>query len=114
MTPNPGLTRAALTLAGLALATTLAQAQTPPPESRGQLLYNNHCIACHTTQMHWREGKLAKDWDSLKAQVLKWQANAGLQWSDADIADVARHLNDTIYKLPQTSDRISLASAPRR
>lgn len=114
MTPNPSLTRAALTLAGLALATTLAQAQTAPSESRGQMLYNNHCIACHSTQMHWREGKLGKDWDSLRAQVLKWQANAGLQWSDADITEVARHLNDTIYKLPQTGDRVSIAPASAR
>ena len=34
-------------------------------------------------------------------QVKRWQATAKLGWSDEDIADVTRHLNDTIYKFPQ-------------
>jgi mono/diheme cytochrome c family protein len=93
---------------------TLAAAQTVPSPGRGKLLYETHCITCHTTQMHWRERRLAKDWDSLKAQVLKWQANAGLQWSDDEIADVARHLNDTIYQLPQPGERVGVAPSSAR
>ncbi len=77
-------------------------------QSRGELLYSTHCIACHTTQMHWRDKKLATDWDSLKAQVRRWQAAAKLQWSDDDIVQVARHLNERIYRFEQTSDRLSL------
>ena len=92
----------------------LAQAQAAPPASRGQLLYTTHCISCHTTQMHWRDDRLAHDWDSLKAQVRRWQGNANLQWSDADIVEVARHLHDTIYRHPQTADRVSLARRPAR
>ena len=45
-----------------------AHAQTAAP-SRGQLLYGTHCVECHTTQMHWRAQRLARDWDSLKGQV---------------------------------------------
>ena len=73
------------------------------------MLYTTHCNECHSTQMHWRNDRRALDWDSLKAQVRRWQGNAGLGWGDADIAEVARHLNDTIYRYPQTSDRLSLA-----
>ena len=29
--------------------------------TRGQLLYGTHCIQCHTTQMHWREQRLARE-----------------------------------------------------
>ena len=87
-----------------------AQAQAAPPPSRGELLYTTHCVTCHTTQMHWRAEKKAVDWDSLKSQVRRWQGNAGLQWNDSDIADVARHLNETIYHYPQTADRLSLAA----
>ena len=97
-----------LMLAALASASTLAQSQPAPTETRGQLLYTTHCIGCHTTQMHWRENKRATDWDSLKVQVRRWQGNASLQWGDADINEVARHLNDTIYRYPQTADRVSL------
>ena len=98
-----------LLLAALASASAAAHSQAAAPPSRGQLLYATHCIECHSTQMHWRDQKQARDWDGLKAQVRRWQGNAGLYWSDADIVEVARHLNDTIYSFPQTSDRLSLA-----
>ena len=86
----------------MALAPLLAAAQAQPaaPVSRGQLLYDMHCIACHTTQMHWREQKQVTDWPSLTFQVRRWQASAQLNWTEADIDDVARHLNDSIYRLP--------------
>ena len=59
--------------------------QAPPPPSRGQLLYANHCQACHTVQLHWRDRKQATDWRSLKEQVRRWQAAGQLDWSEADI-----------------------------
>lgn len=90
-------------LATLAMAfpPTQAQAQAPAgPGSRGQMLYGNHCIACHTTQMHWRDKKLVTDWPSLQLQVRRWQGAAQLNWSEDDIDDVARYLNDSFYRLP--------------
>jgi hypothetical protein len=50
-------------------------------DSRGALLYSTYCVGCHTTQVHWREKKLAT-WTSLKAQVRRWQSNAGLGLSE--------------------------------
>lgn len=84
-----------------------AQAQSAEP-SRGRLLYETHCIACHNSQMHWRDQRLARDWPGLVAQVRGWQARAELGWSDGDITEVARHLNDTIYRFQRP-----LARAPR-
>lgn len=46
---------------------------------------------------------------SLAVTARRWQGNAGLRWNEADIVEVARHLNDTIYRHPQTSDLLSLA-----
>jgi mono/diheme cytochrome c family protein len=77
--------------------------------SRGRLLYDHHCIACHSTQMHWRNQKLATDWPSLKAQVRRWQAAAQLNWSEDDIDEVARFLNDAIYRLPAAGKVVELA-----
>lgn len=71
--------------------------------SRGELLYSTHCVACHSEQVHWRDQRLAHDWDSLRTQVRRWQDNAGLQWGDEDIDAVARHLNDTFYKFPRAA-----------
>jgi mono/diheme cytochrome c family protein len=69
--------------------------------TRGALLYETHCVACHDSQRHWRDQRLARDWPSLLAQVREWQARAILHWSNADIVEVARHLNDTIYRFPR-------------
>lgn len=83
----------------LAAAAGAVQAQ---GADRGQLLYTTHCIECHTVQMHWRSQRLARDWETLRKQVVRWQSTAGLQWSDADIDAVARHLNDTVYRFPRS------------
>lgn len=72
-----------------------------PPLTRGRLLYETHCIACHNSQMHWRDGRIVQDWNGLAEQVRRWQERAKLQWSDADILEVTRHLNATIYRFPQ-------------
>ena len=87
-----------------------AGAQSGPArsESRGELLYTTHCVACHSEQLHWRERKLVTDWSSLKAQVRRWQDTAQLGWSEEDVIDVARHLNAIHYRLPQTGNVISL------
>ncbi|WP_298828487.1 hypothetical protein [uncultured Piscinibacter sp.] len=83
-------------------------------QSRGELLYGTHCIACHSTQMHWRDKRLATDWASLKAQVRRWQGVAQLGWSEEDILEVARHLNERIYRYPQTGDKLTTAPLPSR
>ena len=80
-------------------------------ESRGELLYSIHCISCHTTQMHWRDKKAAVDWTSLRFQVGRWQANAGLGWNEADIKEVTRYLNDSIYRCTNTSDSLTSGNA---
>lgn len=97
---RPSISALAFCAAALALP---AQAQAPaaPVPSRGELLYSNHCVECHTVQMHWRTLRLARDWDTLKGQVRRWQDQARLQWNEEDIDAVARHLNDTIYQFPQ-------------
>lgn len=96
-------------LAALLASSFASQAQPAPAQSRGQLLYTTHCISCHSTDMHWRNNRLAHDWDSLKFQVRRWQGNTGLQWADADIVEVARYLNDTIYQFPQSADGAGIA-----
>jgi mono/diheme cytochrome c family protein len=66
-------------------------------QSRGELLYATHCIACHTTQVHWRDRRLATNWVSLQAQVSRWQAAGSLNWTDEDVVAVTKHLNERFY-----------------
>ena len=76
-------------------------------QSRGELLYTTHCIACHTTEMHWRDKRSATNWPSLKDQVRRWQDAASLAWTESAILDVSRYLNETIYRFEQTADQLS-------
>jgi len=99
---TPHLYRWLLPLA-LAASGPVVLAQTTTVPTRGQLLYNTHCVACHDTQMHWRQSRKAVDWKTLVAQVRHWQSAEKLQWTEDDITQVARHLNDTIYRYRPTS-----------
>jgi hypothetical protein len=93
--PLPSFSAILLTLISTAAHGQLQEQ--PAPRTRGGLLYENHCGACHSEQMHWRMARRARDWDTLRDQVRKWQAESSLGWSDEDIDAVTRHLNDTIY-----------------
>ena len=92
-----------------AAVSTLAQAQTTPESisTRGELLYSTHCIECHTTQIHWRANRQALDWDTLKFQVRRWQGVLSLGWTESDADDVARYLNDTIYRFPRQVSQVN-------
>jgi mono/diheme cytochrome c family protein len=98
------------TLLVLALGAGLAACSSPPAQTataasapdttRGRLLYENSCNACHTTQPHWRSQRLVSTWSDLVGQVTRWQGIAGLAWSSDEIRDVAVFLNEQFYHLP--------------
>jgi mono/diheme cytochrome c family protein len=92
------------------LVGSLAAASPAMGQSRGELLYATHCISCHTTELHWRDQRSASNWPALKAQVRRWQDAASLAWSDGDILDVSRYLNESIYHFEQTADPVSSSS----
>ena len=107
--PAPSLLHIRRLAVTLLLAATavlaVAQPELQPPLTRGQLLYATHCVECHNSQVHWRARQQARDWATLRAEVYRWQATASLGWSDADIDEVTRHLNDSIYQFPQPRPR---------
>ena len=98
-------TIAAVAGAMLVLAASAGKAQDRTPHERGELLYSTFCVACHTTQMHWRAKKIARDLPGLREQVRRWQTNAGQNWEAADIEAVVNHLNRTYYKFPGATDK---------
>ena len=92
-----------VTVAALILAATLVAGQSSGVgDSRGELLYSTYCIGCHTTQMHWREKKLATDWGSLRYQVRRWQENVAPGLAEEDSTAIARYLNNLYYHFPAT------------
>ena len=101
-----------LLLAAAALANSPALAQGAADPSRGALLYSTHCSECHNAQMHWRDSRIVTDGASLQAQVRRWQERAQLNWSEADIVEVTRHLNETIYRFALPQDKAGLGGGP--
>lgn len=90
------------------VAEQVAQEKTAKPETsvtaadvqRGRLLYDTHCIACHTTQAHWRDKHIVRSWADLLYQVTRMQNNAGQEWGMTEIVDVAAYLNELFYRMP--------------
>ena len=83
-------------------------AEPAPSDSRGELLYTTYCVGCHSTEVHWRDKRLATDWPSLTAQVFRWQSNTGRGWSDNDVVAVTRYLNDLYYRFPAPARTVAL------
>jgi mono/diheme cytochrome c family protein len=106
-------------MAGLAVLAALAALHGSPlraqtqSQSRGELLYNANCVACHNEKMHWRGRKLVNDWESLAEQVRRWQQASSLGWRDDDILEVSRYLNDRFYGFtPRNTTGLLKSSAP--
>lgn len=87
----------ALMLAAALLAATPLPTSAQEPE-RGRLLYENSCIGCHGRSVFSRANRIARNYAGVRAQVLRWQDNAGLSWSASEIDDVTSYLNRAVYK----------------
>ena len=106
---------ASIGVVSMSVSTTLANQVSRTDEPRGELLYSTYCIACHTTQVHWRAKKLATDWTSLKNQVRRWQSNTALGLGEDDIAAIARYLSRVYYHFPPTdTNQSGEVDAPRQ
>ena len=68
--------------------------------SRGQLLYENHCIACHESVAHIRHDRRVRSYQALQGWVVRWSNQQQLGWGPGDIADVVEYLNRHYYKFP--------------
>lgn len=98
------LTACAATLLAILLTAGVAGGQ-PRAPSRGELLYQTHCVACHDKQVHWRARKIVADWAGLAAEVRRWEANLDLGWNDEAVAEVTRYLNRLFYRFPEPAER---------
>lgn len=67
---------------------------------RGRSLHETHCGMCHDSVAYKRDKKIAATYDEVRAQVVRWQTNTSLRWSDEDIDNVAAYLVKTYYKIP--------------
>jgi mono/diheme cytochrome c family protein len=68
-----------------------------PSVERGRLLYENHCIVCHTPNVHRRPQRLAMSEGELRELVTHWARQENLRWSAEDVEDVVQFLRVTRY-----------------
>lgn len=78
-----------------------------PAQSRGERPRSTHGIACHTSQMQWRDQRAATDRISLKSCVRRGQSVASREWIDDDALAVTRRLNDSIDRFERAPGRVS-------
>lgn len=64
---------------------------------RGRLLYENHCLSCHESNVHIRETQAARSLAAVRAAIERWQAVGHLGWGAEEVGDVAAYLNATWY-----------------
>jgi hypothetical protein len=74
------------------------KAVAPAVPSRGQLLYENHCMACHESVVHIRTRKRVESLSALRIEVLRWSAQLQLHWGREEVEEVVSHLNRQYYK----------------
>ena len=70
---------------------------------RGRLLYENHCMVCHTSVVHVREQRKATSRAEIQGWIWRWQEELKLQWGTPEVNDVTEHLNDRYYQLKNES-----------
>lgn len=78
------------------MLTVAASAQVPNAE-RGQALYENHCVVCHTGKVHARVNRIAVSRAEVTEIVNGWQLQQKLGWGSQEVADVVEFLNRTRY-----------------
>lgn len=75
-----------------------ARAVAPATPTRGQLLYENHCMSCHESVVHIRSKRHARSAAELRVRVTRWAAVARVRWGMEEIDDVTRYLDSQYYK----------------
>ena len=70
---------------------------------RGELLVTNHCRSCHESTVHTRPDRLGTSPERVRAQILRWQSNLGLNWSAEEVEDAFHYLNLRFYRFHEAT-----------
>lgn len=80
----------------LCLTSSVAAAQ---DVSRGALLYETHCAACHREGLHDRKSSKVHSYAELRAQVERWAAQTGRRFTRVEIDELVDFLDASHYRL---------------
>ena len=88
---------AALIMASLAQGAQAAS-MLPGDAAKGKKLVEAGCTSCHGSEVYTRKDRKIKSIEGLMGQVGKCNTNLARHYSDAQLNDVVKHLNDAYYK----------------
>jgi hypothetical protein len=71
---------------------------TPPVPTRGQMLYENHCMSCHESVAFIRDKHRIQSLKALRGKVSHWANYLHLGWGKDEVEEVVNHLNSQYYK----------------
>lgn len=66
--------------------------------SRGQQLYENHCMGCHESVAYIRTRRHIKSLPELREEVSRWATYTNLPWGREELEDVVEYLNSRHYR----------------
>lgn len=69
----------------------------PTSFDRGRLLYENHCLDCHESQVHIRTRHSVRSVGDLYRTVARWSDHLQLRWQPSEMNDVTHYLYRTYY-----------------
>jgi len=72
-------------------------------ETRGRLLYENHCTVCHESTLHIREDRRVADRAGLMTMVVRWSGELKLDWTAEEMVDVVDFLDAEYYHTGKSS-----------
>lgn len=68
-----------------------------PPMARDQMLYENHCTSCHSSQAYIRQQRKARSMDDIRHWVQRWSTQLELDWDTSAVEQVSQYLNRQFY-----------------
>lgn len=69
-----------------------------PSAERGRLLYENHCVTCHSGKVHRRITPVPITRSELRVIISAWARSEQLGWTDGEVADVVEFLDSVYYR----------------
>jgi mono/diheme cytochrome c family protein len=93
--------------AGLAfvLLACMAAGASAQDVSRGALLYETHCIACHREGLHDRRNSKVATYADLRFQVERWTAQTGRAFTASEREDLIEFLDASHYRLDRRQSK---------
>ena len=67
--------------------------------SRGQLLYETHCVVCHREGLHERQNSKVASYSDLRYQVERWTKETRRRFTPDEREDLIEFLDATHYRL---------------